>query len=174
MERFNNYIKENRGLFNNEELLNGHQDRFLAKMKQRNRSHMIRIVMSAAASVVLILSLTAVLGLFYNQEQVPEFANFIFGNSNSQNVLKEMDSYYNSQLLRKYKAIEQIAFSSDPSVKPELMRMLADLESEKQSLEKELQQNPRKEYVVDAMLQSYQVRMEALQRIQDSLSDIKQ
>jgi hypothetical protein len=41
-----------------------------------------------------------------------------------------------------FRAIEQIAFSSDPSVKPELMRMLADLESEKQSLEKELQQNP--------------------------------
>ena len=52
--------------------------------------------------------------------------------------------------------------------------MLAELELEKEQLESDLNQNPRKEYVVDAIVQNYQVRMEALQRIQDSLSETKQ
>jgi hypothetical protein len=174
MERFNEYIKENRNLFNDVDMVEGHQDRFKAKMKQRNRSHIFRVALSAAASVVLILSLTAGLGLFYNQEQFPELANFIFGDSNKQSLLKEMDSYYNSQLLRKYRAIEQMAVNSDPSVKPDVMKMLAELELERRQLESELKQNPRKEYIVDAMVQNYQLRMDALQRIQDSLTETKQ
>ncbi|HOZ14632.1 MAG TPA: hypothetical protein PLH91_07330 [Tenuifilaceae bacterium] len=174
MERFNEYIKNNRSLFNDEILLEGHQDRFLEKMRQRNRSHIFRVALSAAATVVLILSLTGALGLFYNQEYIPQFANAIFGERSQQSVLKEMDSYYNSQLLRKYRAIEQIAFNADPSVKPEVLKMLAELELEKEQLESDLNQNPRKEYVVDAIVQNYQVRMEALQRIQDSLSETKQ
>ncbi|MGE0078268.1 MAG: hypothetical protein AB7S48_10450 [Bacteroidales bacterium] len=174
MERFNNYIKENSNLFNDVELLEGHQDRFMAKMKQRNRSHVYKVILSAAASVALILSLTAALGLFYNQERLPEFANFIFGNSGTQSLLKEMDSYYNSQLLRKYKAIEKLAFNSDPTVKPEVMKMMAELETEKQQLESDIHQNPRKDYIVEAMVQNYQVRMEALQRIQDSLTETRQ
>lgn len=174
MERFNEYIKENRNLFNDVELTEGHQDRFMAKMRQHKRSNVFRIAFSAAASVVLILSLTAALGLFYNQEKLPEFANYIFGNTNQQSILKEMDSYYNSQLLKKYRAIEQIAYNSDPSVKPEVLKMLAELELEKRQLESDLKLNPRKDYIVDAMVQNYQVRMEALQRIQDSLKETKQ
>ncbi|MCB8964100.1 MAG: hypothetical protein H6536_03545 [Bacteroidales bacterium] len=173
MEGFNQYIKASRGLFNNLELPQGHEDRFTAKLKQRNRLHLYRIAVSAAATVVLILSLTGVLGVIYNQEQLPEFASYVFGNSNSNDVLVEMDSYYHSQLLRKYRTIEQLALSSDPSVRSEVISMMAELEREKQQLEGELKQNPRKDYVVEAMLQNYQVRMAALQRIQESLSDSK-
>ncbi|MGD9977632.1 MAG: hypothetical protein AB7S54_06825 [Bacteroidales bacterium] len=173
MERFDEYFRDNRNLFDDVDLMEGHQERFMAKMKQRSNLYLLKIFISAAASVVLILMLTTLLGLFYNRERLPELANYFFGDRATQKVLIEMDSYYHSQLLRKYRAIEQLAFSTDPSVKPEVMRMFAEFEKEKRQLEGELLYNPREDYVVDAMMQNYQVRMEALQRIEESLTEGK-
>lgn len=174
MARIDEYIRSNRALFNDAVLADGHTDRFLEKMRRRNRSRVLRVTLSAAATVGLVLSLTGALGLLYNQEYLPPLASTIFGESNSPSSLRELNSYYNGQLLKRYRAVEQIAFNSDPSVKPEVLRMLAELELEKIRLESDLSQNPRREYVVDAMVQNYQACIEALQHIQDSLSGTAQ
>lgn len=174
MERFNDYIASNRKLFDDEELLEGHMDRFQLKMKQRNDTSLFRVTVTAAASVVLILALTATLGLINNRQYLPDFANAILGSKDTSSQIYDLDNYYYSQLLRKYKAIEKLAYNSDPTVKPEVKLMIDEFELEKMQLQSDLSQNPRKEYVVSAIVQSYQVRMEALDRIQESLAEKKQ
>ena len=168
MGTFENYMQENRSNFDDADLLPGHMDRFLKKQSSHKLRLSLWTTLSAAASIAVILMLTALLSVYYNNQFTNEFAN---SSSKNDRQLYEIEAYYRSQLLIRYKAIEQIAETTNPQAEKDAKQLISDFEKEKISLKTEYDKTPQKELLLGAMYQSYQAQIDALDRIQKSLEE---
>jgi hypothetical protein len=166
MAPIEDFIKENRNAFDEYRLSAGHEERFKAKLQKKHNQIQLKSFVYAAATIAVILALTGVLGVYYNYFNGSEMAKYFRNSSNNQ--LYEVEAYYRSQLLRKYRAIEKIA-SVDNEMLPSPEQLFGETITDKPDVKAELENNPRKDEVVAAIVQSYQIRLENMERIEKEL-----
>ncbi len=167
MSNIERFILENRHHLETQELPDGHEIRFMAKARYKSRRATLRTYIMAAATVTIVLALTGAISLYYNYQFGRDLANYF--NSSQTKQLSEVEAYYRSQLLRKYRSIEKIAQADDkPLPSPE--QLFGETLADKPLLRAELLSNLRNEVVVGAIVQSYQIRLENLERLEQTIS----
>ena len=165
MKLLDDYIKENLEQFDAEEPLDGHYDRFDAKLAQLekrrgDRTETILLRIAAALLLALVISYAA------NRE-------FRFLNRNTGNIisaiaypeLNEAEQFYTSQLSLYYTKIRDLRFNNDQTEKKQVMDELSEMDQQVRAMKQDLLQNPDDERIVNAIINFYQVKIELMDMI---------
>lgn len=174
MESLKKYIRKNRDSFDEKEPLEGHFDRFRQKLEARKYSRKIHPFIVAAAAAIAGLVLTGTMGLLYNN------SNWKPNNQNGISLsvvspeLKEVEDYYQSQIDSKYNQIKSLNEVSSPEIATEVNKAITDMDLGYKTLKKDLSDSPKRERIVSAMIQQYQLKIEMLDQILNTLQGLKQ
>jgi len=171
MSNIEGFIKGKKDEFDVHEMLPGHEERFKLRLKQQRRSQVIRTYLMAAATVAVIVALTGAIGLYYNSHYGADIAGYFTSNESRQ--LYEVEAYYRSQLLRKYRSIEKIAHVEEYNL-PSPEQMFGESIADKPKLKFELSANPRSDVAVGAIIQSYRIRLETMERLEHTLQQAQE
>ncbi len=165
MKALDDYILKNLERFDTEEPINGHNDRFDAKLTQldRKRGRRIGIIMLKIAAVLL-------LGLVISYAAIREFR---FLNRNTENIitaiaypeLNEAEQFYTSQLNQYYSKIQDLRFNNDKTEKKQIIDELSEMDQQVWVMKLDLRQNPDDERIVHAIINFYQVKIELMDMI---------
>lgn len=167
------YIKDHRKAFDKGPVPEGHEDRFAQRLKEAKASGPsitipIRRIGQAAAAVIAIL-IGVQSGAYFWANEAPTEPLF------SEKVVAEltdMDIYYGQMVREEILALEEEAwdqFDFTESLKQEL----TVLETEYQSLKESILQEGRNEYLIDALIQNYQQRLDILKTISKTIKQTK-
>jgi hypothetical protein len=174
MEGLKKYIRKNRDSFEEKEPLEGHFDRFRQKLEARKPARKVNLFMVAAAAAIAGLVLTGTLGILYNSSSWnPKNQNGISLSVVSPE-LKEVEDYYQSQISSKYNQIKSLKEVATPEVETEVNKAITDMDNGYNVLKKDLSDSPKSERIVSAMIQQYQLRIEMLDQILNTLQGLKQ
>lgn len=169
MESLEKYIQSNRDSFDEKEPLEGHFDRFRQKLEIRKPTRKVNLFMVAAAAAVAGLILTGTLGLLFNGSSMNSLNQKELSLSVISPELKEVEDYYTSQINSRYNMINTLKKNSTPEVQSEVTKAITDMDFSYYLLKKDLSSNPKQERVVSAMIQQYQVRIDMLDQILNTL-----
>jgi len=172
MESLKKYIRKNRDSFDEKEPLEGHFDRFRKKMENRKPTRKVNLFMVGAAAAIAGLILTGSLSLIYNNSALSNYNKNELSLSNISPELKEVESYYQSQINVRYNQINTLKEKSSPEVKAEINKTFSDMDLGYYILKKDLSQSPKQERIVSAMIEQYQARIEMLDQILRTLQYI--
>lgn len=171
MSNIERFIRENSEEFEFQEMLPGHEERFMQRLKQKHRSLTVRTYLMAAATVAVIVAITGAISLYYNYHYGADIARYFTSPESKQ--LYEVEAYYRSQLLRKYRSIEKIAHV-DEQMLPSPEQLFGESLADKPQLKSEISANPRSDVALGAIIQSYQIRLETMERVEQALKQARE
>lgn len=191
MDELKSFFEQNRNLFDTEEPLAGHFERFQqrleAEQKQRNRFNYRRILYVAASVVVAVvvsveaLSLLLGKGVETIQNEVAELnisSADEFVRQTTQNVksklnpeYRETQKYYITEVDNRLDQIK--ATSMDENQKAELLKELSEMDELFAKLQKELKSSPDNQVLIEAMINHYKMKIEVMNQIINNLNSIK-
>lgn len=160
-----NFIKNNKNLFNTDEPSTGHLNHFLEKLENQKRITRIRFIKKtySLAAVVTFMLFSAVLAsLIYNGG---------FYSINSQKIsqisieLNELETYYESNFSKELVKFEELSCANSDINKEEILNELKSFDITYLELERELEQNKENEIIINAMILNKQDRSEFLNNI---------
>ncbi len=191
MDELKSFFEQNRNLFDTEEPLAGHFERFQQRLeaehKQRNRFNYKRIFYVAASVVVAVvvsveaLSLLLGKGVETIQNEVAELnidSTNEFVRQTTQNVksklnpeYRETQKYYITEVDNRLDQIK--ATSMDEEQKAELLKELSEMDELFAKLQKELKSSPDNQVLIEAMINHYKMKIEVMNQIINNLNSIK-
>lgn len=191
MDELKSFFEQNRNLFDTEEPLAGHFERFQQRLeaehKQRNRFNYRRIFYVAASVVVAVvvsveaLSLLLGKGVETIQNEVAELnidSTNEFVRQTTQNVksklnpeYRETQKYYITEVDNRLDQIK--ATSMDEEQKAELLKELSEMDELFAKLQKELKSSPDNQVLIEAMINHYKMKIEVMNQIINNLNSIK-
>ncbi|MBR5956850.1 MAG: hypothetical protein IKZ99_00640 [Salinivirgaceae bacterium] len=191
MDELKSFFEQNRNLFDTEEPLAGHFERFQQRLeaehKQRNRFNYRRILYVAASVVVAVvvsveaLSLLLGKGVETIQNEVAELnmnSTNEFVRQTTQNVksklnpeYRETQKYYITEVDNRLDQIK--ATSMDEEQKAELLKELSEMDELFAKLQKELKSSPDNQVLIEAMINHYKMKIEVMNQIINNLNSIK-
>lgn len=167
-------ITENRESFNDAEPLEGHFERFGAKLDKefgRNKKLNLRIVWQVAAAVAFIfLAINQAIVLFA-PKQTKEISLATVSPE-----YQEMENYYVTSIntsLTNWDALQKEGRLSSEE-KTLLDQELKAFEITFKGLQKELEANPNDDRVINAMIEFYQSKLAVINIIMNNLKEVKQ
>ncbi|MFO7370253.1 MAG: hypothetical protein R6X09_08295 [Bacteroidales bacterium] len=165
MKTIDDFIKENLERFNSDGPPEGHFERFEARLQKQEKpeSRQIRLVILRIAASIL-------LGLLISYIAVLEFRHL---NQRADNMymsafypeLKEAESFYNAQLVKKFNEIQELRFAGDDVEKKLIARELSDMNIRVRDMKKDLRSNPEDERIMNAIINMYQLKIELMDMI---------
>jgi hypothetical protein len=164
MKLLDDYITENLNQFDKEEPLQGHFDRFDAKLSLLEKKK------SSAGITILRIAAAVILGLVISYAAIREY-NFLdwnaknFVSATTYPELNEAEKYYSSQLIVYYSKIQDLRFNNDQTEKKQVMKELSEMDQQVQAMKRDLRQNPDDERIVNAIINFYQVKIELMDMI---------
>jgi len=167
-------IIDNRHLLKDDEPLEGHFERFEAKLQKASKPTRIinfRVVLKIAAIVVFAL-------LTVNQARMwltPEKKESLSLGSISEEY-REVEFYYTNAIqggMSQWEKLNHEGFVSE-SEQQSMQKEQLEFDQMYQKLQKDLEANPNDERVINAMLEYYQARMNILTLIINKLQEVKQ
>lgn len=172
-----NNLKE----LNDNEPLDGHFERFQAKLNAQNKKRKFNfsIVWKVAAAVVFVLLAVNQANIYFSPDKQNE--NTVTGNSEFSLAsvspeYKEVEFYYTNAInigLDQWNSLKTDGFISE--TEQETMNAeLADFEVRFKTLQTDLAANPGDERVINAMLEYYQAKLEIINMIVNKLEEVKQ
>ena len=172
-----NNLKE----LNDYEPMEGHFERFQAKLNKQNRKKKITfsLVWKVAAAVVFVLLAVNQANIYFS----PEKQNENLAGNNSEFSLasvspeyKEVEFYYTNAIsvgLNQWNKLETGGFISE--TEKELMNTeLSEFDVRFKNLQTDLAANPNDERVINAMLEYYQAKLDIINMIVNKLQEVKQ
>lgn len=172
-----NNLKE----LNDNEPLDGHFERFQAKLNAQNKKRKFNfsIVWKVAAAVVFVLLAVNQANIYFSPDKQNE--NTVTGNSEFSLAsvspeYKEVEFYYTNAInigLDQWNSLKTDGFISE--TEQETMNAeLTDFEVRFKTLQTDLAANPGDERVINAMLEYYQAKLEIINMIVNKLEEVKQ
>ncbi len=167
---------------NENEPMNGHFERFEAKLKVQHKKRRItfNVVWKVAAAVIFVLLATNQAFIYFSPNQ-----QNLFFNSGSRNEVtlasvsseyEEVEFYFTNAIsvgLNQWNTLNDDGFISEEE--QEMMDdELAEFEERFKTLQKDLAANPKDERVVNAMLEYYQTKLSVINMIVNKLEEVKQ
>ncbi len=174
MEKLEKFIRTNRSSFDGEEPIPGHFERFRQKLEARQPEKKVNLYMVAAAAAIIGLILTGTLGILYNNASILNLNNNELTLGAVSGEYAEMENYYINQINRKSDLINQLSKNSTQGVDLETKSVLNDLDKSFYMLKMDLQKSPKQERIVNAMIEHYQMKMDMLDQIIDTLTRVNQ
>jgi len=162
MKPLDDYIRGNLDQFDTEEPLDGHFDRFDAKIAQLEGRRMSRTLM-----ILLRIAAVVLIGLVISYATIREFNILKQGTDNIYSgsagpELNEAEQFYTTQLNIAYSKIKNLRFNNDPKEKNQVLQELSEMDKQVQAMKQDLKQNPDDERIVHAIINFYQVKIEMM------------
>ncbi|TSA38652.1 MAG: hypothetical protein D4R64_02430 [Porphyromonadaceae bacterium] len=172
MNSLEDFIKENKEMFMNNEPPEGHFERFELRLKQMQRRNKIRFITRissiAAIGLLLITSSIFIYDRYFDRE--PVLINL--GDLNPQ--MQKVEYYYTSQIDQLSVGIDSLSAETQENIKKMMSNELAEMESIHRELQQKLGSNPGDERVVNAMITYYQTKLGMMKSFLQTLTQIKQ
>jgi hypothetical protein len=172
MKNIEEIIRDNRNLFEDQEPIEGHLDRFNWKLEKRLHSD------ATKRSIVPYLLRAAVVTVLVTLSSLWTWDHFIradkgmtLGQVSPQ--YKEVESYYIHQVSLMEGELKNTSFGNTPDQKVELQKELKSMDSTYVQLQKELRANPNDERIITAMIEHYQTKVEVMGYIINQLKTIR-
>ena len=172
-----NNLKE----LNDSEPLDGHFERFQAKLNRQNTKKKINfsLVWKVAAAVVFVLLAVNQAKIYFSPDKQNENLatnNSGFSLASVSPEYKEVEFYYTNAInvgLNQWENLKTDGFISE--TEQEMMNTeLAEFEERFKTLQTDLAANPNDERVINAMLEYYQAKLEIINMIVNKLQEVKQ
>jgi hypothetical protein len=169
MGKFEKYMEENRESFDNYDLPEGHENRFLSKLSKKKSSIGLKIWYGAAASLIFLTMLS-----YFAKDFIFE-RNFI--NSNSKIVslsdisskYREVEEYYQAGIDEKIIEFKHLDCVVDQEQILLIDKELAQFDKNYQNLQIELKNNMNDERIINAMINNYQTKIRFLELVIDQI-----
>jgi hypothetical protein len=172
-----NNLKE----LNDYEPMDGHFERFQAKLNKQNGKKKITfsLVWKVAAAVVFVLLAVNQANIYFSPDKQNDGLtanNSGFSLASVSPEYKEVEFYYTNAInvgLNQWNKLEADGFISE--TEKELMNTeLSEFEVRFKNLQTDLAANPSDERVINAMLEYYQAKLEIINMIVNKLQEVKQ
>jgi len=171
---FERLILDNRDSIQNDEPLEGHFERFEARLQKASkptRKMNFQFVLKVAAVLVFALLAVNQARLWFNTEKE---APLSLGSISPQ--YREVEFYYTTAIrtdMKQLRLLENEGLIND-SEKQMLQKEQKEFDQMYQKLLEDLKANPNDERVINGMLEYYQARMNVLSMIVNKLKEVKQ
>lgn len=175
-------ILKNQEALNDSEPLEGHFERFEAKLKLQHKKKKItfNMVWKVAAAVIFVFLATNQAAIYFSTDHQGFFAS---NNNKSEVTLgtvspeyKEVEFYYTNAInvgLEQWNGLEKEGFISE-SEQQMMDSELAEFEERFKTLQTDLAANPDDERVINAMIGYYQAKLDIINMIVNKLQEVKQ
>lgn len=165
MKTIDDFVNENLERFNSDGPPEGHFERFEARLQKQGKpeSRQIRLViLRIAASILLglLISYVAVLEFRHLDRRADSMYMSAFYPE-----LKEAESFYNAQLVKKFNEIQELRFTGGDAEKKLIARELSDMNIRVRDMKKDLRSNPEDERIMNAIINMYQLKIELMDMI---------
>lgn len=171
-----NNLKE----LNDNEPIDGHFERFQAKLNKQNKTRKINfgVVWKVAAAVVFVLLAVNQANIYFTQGKQAEnstMSNKEFSLASVSPEYKEVEFYYTSAInmgMDQWNSLKSDGFISETEQQT-MNTELAEFEERFKTLQTDLAANPGDERVINAMLEYYQAKLEIINMIVNKLQEVK-
>ncbi len=155
--------EQNNNIFDVIEPKSGHRERFLAKMNQKQKKKTFRISRKwlIAASFLLLFGLG--FGWTFNQQSKPKLSPEV----------QQSEVYFSAVIKQQIREIKEIKTQETDKVFSDALIQMSILEKAYNKLVKDYQKNNDK-YILNAMIENFNQRIEILQFVKQQIEDIKQ
>jgi hypothetical protein len=173
MKNIDEIIRNNRNLFEGNEPMDGHLDRFNWKLEKRLHSG------SFKRSIVPYLLKAAVVTILVTLSSLWTWDNFIRKDNEGMTLsqvspqYKEVENYYVHQVNMMESEIVNIDLKDNPEQKQMLTNEINSMDSVYVQLQKDLKANPDDERIINAMIEHYQTKVEVMSYIVSQLKAIR-
>jgi len=166
---------------NDFEPMDGHFERFQAKLNKQNKRKLITfsLVWKVAAAVVFVLLAVNQANIYFSPNKLSEnlaINNTDFSLASVSPEYKEVEFYYTNAIsvgLNQWNTLKDDGFISE--TEQDLMNTeLTEFEERFKNLQTDLAANPNDERVINAMLEYYQAKLEIINMIVNKLQEVKQ
>ena len=175
-------IQNNLDELNDNEPMDGHFERFEAKLKAQNKTRKISLnfILKVAAAVVFVFLATNQAFIYFS----PNSQGLILTANNKPEVTlasvspeyKEVEFYYTTSIntgLDQWNELNNAGYISDEE-QAIMQDELKEFENLYKSLQNDLSANPNDERVINAMLEFYQTKLSLINMIVNKLEEVKQ
>lgn len=166
MSELDDFIKQHRAEFEQDEPIEGHQERFLRKLERQDekQSHG-RLIFWRIAAAVIVLAVVCVSVLLprFNSPADVQYGSMSLGDVSTE--LADVEQYYQSKLSAEYAMVNELS-KSDPVVKS-YMDELEILNAEYDTLEAKLYESGTHEKVILAMIENFRTRLEIIEQLEE-------
>jgi hypothetical protein len=173
MKNIDEIIRNNRDLFEGNEPMDGHLDRFNWKLEKRLHSGSVK------RSIVPYLLKAAVVTVLVTLSSLWTWDNFIRKDNQGMTLsqvspqYKEVENYYVHQVNMMESEIVNIDLKDNPEQKQMLTNEINSMDSVYVQLQKDLKANPDDERIINAMIEHYQTKVEVMSYIVSQLKAIR-
>jgi len=173
MKNIEDFIREKDDIFNMEEPMDGHLDRFSWKLEKRFHSH------TEKRSIVPYLLRAAVVTLLITISSLWTWEHFIRKDNSGMSLgqvspqYREVENYYIHQVNIMESELGSEQINNNPEQREILKKEMKSMDSVYVQLQKELKANPNDERIINAMIQHYQMKVEVLNYIITQLKEVK-
>jgi hypothetical protein len=173
MKNIDEIIRSNSDIFDGNEPMDGHLERFSWKLERRLHAQ------ATKRSIVPYLLKAAVVTLLVTISSIWTWEHFIRQDSSRMTLgqvspqYKEVENYYVHQVNLMESEINTVNLSNNPEQKQVLMNEMKSMDSVYVQLQKELKVNPNDERIINAMIQHYQTKVEVMTYIVNQLKEVK-
>lgn len=176
-------ILNNIDALNDNEPMDGHFERFEAKLKAQNkksRKITLNVVWKVAAAVIFVFLATNQAFIYFS----PNSQGLFSSSSAEQNITlaslspeyEEVEFYYTSSIntgMEQWNKMNEAGLISEEE-QTMMQDELTEFESLYKNLQEDLQQNPNDERVINAMLEYYQAKLSVINIIIDKLEEVQE
>jgi hypothetical protein len=173
MKNIDEIIRNNKDLFEGNEPMEGHFERFNWKLEKRLHSHDTR------RSIVPYLLKAAVVTILVTLSSLWTWDHFIRTDSKRMTLgqvspqYKEVENYYVHQVNLMESELINIDLKDNPEQKKMLVTEMKSMDSVYVQLQKDLKVNPNDERIINAMIEHYQTKLEVMTYIVNQLKAIR-
>lgn len=163
MKNLDDFFKENREEFNDIELPEGHEQRFLNKLEKQKKVKPFKYWYSIAAGMALIGILT-----FFAKEQLPvsiENGTEAISLGDVSEKYLEVEEFYKAGVNQKIEEIDKLKCKINDEQKSMIDTELMQLKTSYKMLQAELKLNRNDERIINAMITNYQNRIRFLEQV---------
>ena len=171
MDSWENKIKNNKDIFDDKELPEGHFERFEAllneqeKPKKEKRKKFL-VMFSAAASVIILIGA----GLYMN-DKFRESSTYVDENLAQTNEFYTTNEFYKDQMLSQIDEIMCKLDHVDSESKKDLMIDIENIIEENNKFVDDIQKTANTETAIFYMVEHYKINIEALKFINEKLTN---
>jgi len=163
MKPVDDFIRDNRELFNADDPPEGHLTRFYDKLQASGNSGRDRTI-----SLLLKIAAVLVIGFFLSVTLYKGFSLY-YSALEDDNCLNpelcEAEDYYSRQAESYYHRIEKMPFANDPQSHKEILKELRDMDTQVEGMKKDLKENPNDERIIHTIINFYQEKIDLMDLI---------
>ena len=170
MEDFKDFFEKNRDAFDDLELTDGHEQRFLKKLNKNKSSKGLRIWYGIAASFIFLAMLSFFAKDFIFQSKLNTNSHIISLGDISPKY-QEVEEFYKAGVVAKITEIEKLNCKIDNEQKSMIDQELEQLNGSYKNLQAELKANRNDQRIINAMINNYQNRIRFLEQVIEQIKE---